>query len=67
MNAEAQLARVRSSLPAFAMGGYYLVGSAGAAVEASFGSPLEIVRGDEVGVLEYLRLNFVGQAGKQGW
>jgi len=67
VNAEAQLARVRSSLPAFAMGGYYLVGSAGAAVEASFGSPLEIVRGDEVGVLEDLRLNFVGQAGKQGW
>jgi len=64
VNAEAQLAGVCSSLPAFAIGGHYLIGGAGAADEASFGAPLEIVRGDEVGVLEYLRLNFVGQAGK---
>lgn len=64
MNAEAQLAGVCSLLPAFAMGGYYLVRSAGAADEASFGGPLEIVRGDEVGELEDLRLNFVGQARK---
>ena len=59
-NAEAQLAGVYSSLPAFIIGGYYLVRSTGAVDKASFRGPLEILRGDKAGILEDLRLNFIG-------